>query len=70
MMEAWLLIMLLASGEMAIEPMTTERACDAERADIARAADAAELRGVCPMVVAAECRFALASPEFFPEGGE
>lgn len=67
MIETWLLIMVLASGELAIVPKTTALACDAERGELIREVAAAEMRGVCPRVVAADCVSALATPEFLEE---
>lgn len=67
MMETWLLMLALASGDIAVVPQTTQLACAAERAELAREAAAAEMRGVCPRVVAADCVSALATPEFVEE---
>lgn len=63
MIEVWLLSLLLASGEIAIEVKPTELACDAGRRAVTAEMLAAERNGVCPLVVAASCMPALATPE-------
>lgn len=69
MTETWLLMLALASGEIAVEPRETALACDADRAAITRAVADAEAAGLCPLVVAAQCVSALATDEFKGEAG-
>jgi hypothetical protein len=68
MTETWLLLLALASGEIAIEPRETPLACDADRAAVARQAAEIEAAGMCPVVLAARCVPAVIADA--AEGGE
>lgn len=72
MTETWILMLLLASGEIAVEPRETPLACDADRAATTATAAEMEAAGACPAVVAARCVAAWATEEFHAgaEGGE
>lgn len=72
MTETWILMLFLATGEIAVEPRESPLACDADRAAIAAAAAETEAAGMCPAVVAAICVAAWATDEFHgtTEGGE
>lgn len=68
MMESWILMVLLASGELEITPQATELACDSNRSAIVKAALAAEHMRTCPEAIAASCVFGMVTNEFLTEG--
>lgn len=68
MTPSWILMVLLASGEISVATQVNELACDRERAAIVNAAIAAENGGLCPMAVAASCVYGLVTHEFITEG--
>lgn len=57
--ETWILIVLLASGELAVVPQETELSCDSAQSEVMREAIAAEHRFACPQAIDAVCRKAI-----------
>lgn len=55
MIETWVLILQLASGDVMVVPQTTELACDGERRAIVRATEGVCVEEGSQVPVAAQC---------------
>lgn len=58
-MIGWILMMMLADGQVAIERQPDRHACEAAVVAIEHAIADTERAGTCPWVVAAQCQLAL-----------
>lgn len=68
MTETWILMVLLASGEIAIEPQASEMLCDTNRVGIVAAAIQAQEDKTCPEAISASCVFGSVTADFIAEG--